>query len=449
MRAKTKKSVVTKKSPLKKRRKFLGEANGGALYVVAIIGIVALFGGVLAGGAVPEITKLATPPAPGDLYTCCDTGDGSACKPILEKQIPYQGQAYALLKSNIYQGESGHIVPTNDYTADGYRIFLNQSDKTANYSGKWPGCENGKDLIGVDTKKNGGRPCVGLPNDELIYICKDTATQCSKQVNWDTIPFDVYYRISDGPVIPEIASYCPKPKAVVSQGPQKVVANVTPDGKQRLQLETFKVEQKQTKSEWLGAWCKPAIYLYPEQKTQVNVKVAPKGPFTLTIPSYPTSGWDVTAYPDGRIIDNSVDVEYPYLYWEASIADKYINEPKDGYVVTYNELPGLFNKVLPAVGLNAKESSEFSKYWLKALPQSNYYFVGVLPEREIDTLAPLSIQPKPDSVLRVTLFFKALDQKVSVNEPSLTGFERKGFTVTEWGAFFKADKAHEGFTCLM
>ncbi len=449
MAAKIKKTVATRKTTPKKKRKFLGEANGGALYVVAILGIVALFGGVMAGGAVPQITKLATPPAPGNLYTCCDTGDGTACKPILEKQFQYQGQTYALLKSNIYQGESGHIVPTNDNTPDGFRIFLNNSDKTADYSGKYPGCEKGKDLIGVDKSKNNGRPCFGLNNDQIIYVCRDTQAQCGKQVNWDTVPFDVYYRIGDGTVPPEIASYCPKPDVVVSQGPQQVVVQVSPDGKQRLQLETFKVEQKQTKSEWLGAWCKPAIYLYPEKKTQVNVKVAPKGPFTLTIPQYPTSGWDVTAYPDGRVIDNSVNVEYPYLYWEASIEDKYINEPKEGYVVTRGELAVLFSNVLPSLGLNKKETTEFSEYWLKALPESNYYFVGVMPEHEIDTLAPLAIQPTPDSVLRVTLFFKTLDQKIDVTAPQLSGFERKGFTVTEWGAFFKADKAHEGFTCLM
>lgn len=449
MASKAKKIVATRKTTAKKKRRFLGEANGGALYVVAILGIVALFGGVMAGGAVPKITQLATPPPPGDLYTCCDTGDGSACRPILEKQFPYKGQTYALLKSNIYQGETGHIIPTNDVTPDGFRIFLNNSDQTANYSGKYPGCEKGKDLIGVDKSKNGGRPCVGLPNDQIIYVCRDTAAQCSKQVNWDTVPFDVYYRVGDGPVSPELSSYCPKPKAVISQGPQQVVLQVTPDGKKRLQLETFRVEQRQTKSEWLGAWCKPAIYLYPEQKTQVSVKVAPKGPFTLTIPYYPANGWDVTAYPDGRVIDNSVGVEYPYLYWEASIEDKYINEPKEGYVVTRGELASLFNKVLPALGLNKKETSEFSEYWLKALPQSNYYFVGVMPENEIDALAPLSINPAPDSVLRVTLFFKTLDEKITVAEPQLSGFERKGFTVTEWGAFFKADKSHEGFTCLM
>src|SRR4051812_33786607 len=127
MNSKLKKTAPTRKASVKKKRKFLGEAKGGALYVVATLGIVSLFGGVLAGGAVPTITKLSTPPPPANAYTCCDTGDGSACHPILENSFNYMGQQYALLKSNIFQGESEHIIPTNDYTPQGYRIFVNQS----------------------------------------------------------------------------------------------------------------------------------------------------------------------------------------------------------------------------------------------------------------------------------------------------------------------------------
>jgi hypothetical protein len=67
----------------------------------------------------------------------------------------------------------------------------------------------------------------------------------------------------------------------------------------------------------------------------------------------------------------------------------------------------------------------------------------------VDSLAPLTIEPKPDSVLRVSLYFKALEEKIDVTPPALSPFERKGFTVTEWGGLFKADKEHPNFTCVM
>jgi len=436
-----KKPVQTKTN----KKKMKGEAKSGALYVVAALGIVALFGGVMAGGAIPTLTKLDTPPNQGPLYTCCDSGDGAACKPILEKQISYNGEAYALLKSNIAQGESGHIVPTDQFTPDGGRIFINSSNKTANYD--IPGCEPGKDLIGINDPSAADRPCFGIPDEEIIYVCKDTVAECNKQINAGTTPFDAYFRVKDGDVPAEIASYCPKPKDTSGNKPQEIIGVPTPGGRKNLQLETFQVKQEKKLYEWLGAWCKPAINLYPTQKTNVHVEVEPKGKFTLTIPSYPNGGWDVTAYPDGRVVEGNKT--YPYLYWEASLPDSLIKEPKEGYVVEKKELATLFSKALPELGLNQKETKEFSDYWVKALPDAKYYFVGVMPESEIDYLAPLKVQPAPDSIKRVTLYFKALDTKISVPAPKPASFERKGFTVTEWGGFFKADKAHKNFTCLM
>ncbi len=435
MKAKPKKKVVR------------GEVQSGALYVVAVLGIVATFGAVMAGGAIPTLNTMKTPPKQPNLYTCCDSGDGAACHPILEKQITYNGQQYALLKSNIAQQESQHIIYTDTFTSEGNRIYLNQSDTTANYSGRIPGCEHGKDLVGIHDPSDPKKKCVGIPNDELIYVCKASAEECGKVVNNGQTAFDVYYRLSDGPVPAELTTFCPKPSGELSQTPQHVVGVPTPQGAPKLQLDTFSVKNDQKLFDWLGAWCKPAINLYPTEKTQVHVEVAPKGKFTYTNPLYPENGWDVTAYPDGKVTYK--DSTYPYLYWEASLPDSLITQPKQGYVAEYKDLKNLFSTIMPQLGLNEKESSEFSSYWLKALPQSPYYFVGVMPESEIDNLAPLTISPKPDSLLRVSLYFKALDNNETVAAPNLSGFQRNGFTVTEWGGFFKADKNHKDFTCVM
>ena len=45
----------------------------------------------------------------------------------------------------------------------------------------------------------------------------------------------------------------------------------------------------------------------------------------------------------------------------------------------------------------------------------------------------MNIEPKPDSVLRVFLSIKKLDYLVNVEEQKLERFERKGFSVVEWG----------------
>src|SRR5258708_2988537 len=102
---------VVKKQTLKKKKttfKLFGLTFGrkeasqnGALYGGAIIGVVAVFGAVMGGGITPTLDTLTTAPTPGNSYTCCDSGDGAACHPIMEKQITYNGNTYALLKSNV------------------------------------------------------------------------------------------------------------------------------------------------------------------------------------------------------------------------------------------------------------------------------------------------------------------------------------------------------------
>lgn len=412
--------------------------SSGTLYVIIILVAIIALTNALVGGITPKNQPSSSS---SNEYQCCDSGSGSSCRPLTEKQIIYNGDAYGLLKSNIFMPEIGHINPTSQFSPDGRRIFLNVTD-TLDLKKLHPdeqNCKQGQDFLrsGPD-----GETCFGIPNDQIVYVCKASKEECDLPESTETTPFDAYFRIKDGSVPSTIANSCPKPE---NSSGQKIINVQNPDGKENLQLETFQVENPP--SNWVSAWCKPAINLYPTQKTNIHVQVAPKGQFTLTIPQYPKGGWDVTAYPDGKIIHK--DAVYPYLYWEASIPDKLITEPENGYSVRYEDLPELFRTLLPGLGLNEKETREFRDYWAKALPKAPYYFVGVMPEKEIDTLAPLSVEPPPDSTLRVALYFKAAEKPININPPKLSGFKRSGFTLTEWGGFLKADKNHPEFTCMM
>jgi hypothetical protein len=456
---KAKKTTSKKVSPKKKKEVTIfglrfpikGATHNGVLFGVVMLSAIGLYAAMATGGILPSINKLKTGPTPGPQYTCCDTGDGAACQPILEKQITFNGQAYALLKSRISQGETAHIRPaevsgTSAYTPDGHRIFLNSSDHTANYS-NIEGCEPGKDLIGVDKKINNGKACAGIPNDEIIYVCMDTTENCAQNVKAHATPFDVYYRISDGPVPSSISTLCPKPKGSVDITPQQIIGVPTPGGRKNLQLETFQIKQNQPVYDYQGAWCKPAINLYPTQKTNIHVTVEPKGKFTFTLPQYPQDGWSVTAYPNGDI--HYQNQTFPYLYYEAAIPNDLIPEPQKGYIVSASELPGLFNTILPKLGLNAREQTEFSDYWEKALPKSPYYFVGIIPQENLNGMAPLTISPAPDTLFRLSLYFKPLENNDrQVSPPQLNKFIRQGFAVVEWGGIVKSDKDHP-FTCLM
>lgn len=215
--------------------------------------------------------------------------------------------------------------------------------------------------------------------------------------------------------------------------------------KNQLQLRSFIIKSDVSNSIGFSAHCKPAIYLYPEKTTDVNVKVETKGALTYTDPLYPaSSGWNVVAYPGGRIVYQGKD--YPYLYYESKIPDDLIDKPKEGFVVLYNDLPELLSDVLPKLGLSNGQTADFKEYWERILPVAPYYFVGILSEENINSFEPLSINPKPLTTIRVRLYFEALENKIEVKEPKITSPKRNGFTVVEWGGMIKTDKNHP-FTC--
>ncbi|MCL5970541.1 MAG: hypothetical protein M1450_03510 [Patescibacteria group bacterium] len=419
--------------------------NSGGKIHLAILGVVFLLAIFLAGGFL-DYKKSDSPP-PGSspsTYTCCDTGDGDACKLVEDKKFTFRGAEYDLIKSSIALLEkSGHIAKAPETGPDDKPIFLNTTDSNPLFSNGYPGYES-ICKAGDDYYFNNQGGCIGIPNDQIIFLCQ-SGENCNTQEG--TATFDAYYR-KDSYAIPDFIKNCAKP---VSGNPvpgrQIIVAPTTAEPERTLQLRTFGVRNESFVAPWLSPYCKPAIYLYPKEKTDVNVKIAPLGPLTLTIPEYPkNSGWHVTAYPNGKI--DSGNSSYNYLYYEAEIPNNLIEKPKEGFVVKHNELSVLFKDLLPKLGLNDKESKEFSDYWLKALPKSNYYFIGAVPKTELDKIAPLDIKPVPDNVIRVTLYFEALDKKINVPSPSLPNIKRDGFTVVEWGGLFKTDESHP-FTCLM
>lgn len=65
--------------------------------------------------------------------------------------------------------------------------------------------------------------------------------------------------------------------------------------------------------------------------------------------------------------------------------------------------------------------------------QNNKYNLITFQTDIYENSAKLNISPQPDSILRVFMVYKALDEFSEVQEPVLDTFERKGFAVIEWG----------------
>ena len=178
---------------------------------------------------------------------------------------------------------------------------------------------------------------------------------------------------------------------------------------------------------------KPVLYLYPEYELDVSVKLAFQGSLTVTYPTY-NDGWNVRAYPDGHLINKTDGLEYSYLFWEGVPKTAPQWNLNEGYCVAGADTASFLQKTLSELGLTPREYNEFIVYWLPQM-QDNPYNLITFQWEEYESLAPLTIYPTPDSVLRVFMVFAPLEKPVDITSPALRApFVRNGFTVVEWGA---------------
>ncbi len=180
--------------------------------------------------------------------------------------------------------------------------------------------------------------------------------------------------------------------------------------------------------------CKPVIYLYPTEKTNLNVQVTPNGGFIKTIPQYTDDGWNVEANPNGNVVDLKTGNNYDYLYWSGIGLNYPINET-EGWIVKKENIASFLDEKLKILGLNTKEIADFKEYWVTKLSDMPYYQISFLPKNQLDQMAPLKISPVyPDTVIRVMLTAKGLTQAKDIKPQVLPVTpERNGFIVAEWG----------------
>lgn len=175
---------------------------------------------------------------------------------------------------------------------------------------------------------------------------------------------------------------------------------------------------------------KPIIYIYPEEETEVTVKLKKTENLTHTYPKYEDE-WKVIAKPNGDLKDCKTGRNLYALYWEG------INtvEPnmEEGFVVKGEDTIEFLEEKLEILGLNEREANEFIIYWLPKLENNKYNFIRFQTEEEINSNMPLEITPKPDTVIRVVMEFKGLEEAVEIEEQQLETPERTGYTVVEWG----------------
>jgi hypothetical protein len=176
---------------------------------------------------------------------------------------------------------------------------------------------------------------------------------------------------------------------------------------------------------------KPVIYLYPTTTTNIKVNLSYDGEIT----TYPEigSGWQVTASPDGTLINQSDNKEYSYLFWEGIPNYDPAYDMTTGFIVSGDATQEFLQNKLAQIGLTPKEYNEFIVYWSPKMQNNPYNLIHFATAAEYDAHAKLTISPTPDKILRVFMVFQPLTQPTAVTPQSFPAFTRTGFTVIEWG----------------
>jgi len=176
---------------------------------------------------------------------------------------------------------------------------------------------------------------------------------------------------------------------------------------------------------------KPVIYLYPQRTQDVSVKLDFDGVLTYTFPTY-RNGWNVTASPDGRMINKSDNSIHYYLFWEG--VPNFNNwDFSEGFVVKGDEVERFLLDRLPLLGLTPREYNDFITYWVPQMI-SNEYNLVTFATTQYEELAQLTVFPVPDTMIIVHMVWKPIPAPVVVREQVLPHAPRRnGFTLVEWG----------------
>lgn len=279
-------------------------------------------------------------------------------------------------------------------------VFKNYEDYISRFN---------NDLLTKDDFKNN--------NYVLIYVYYDECsekeiTPIDYKINGKNIDVTFKYTASCGVCAPRTMYYLLKVDKTIDE----VVLNTNYEASNKVHCNQY-------------VTYKPLIYLYPTKEMDVKVELGYKNLLTVTYPKY-NNGWNVHVYPNGDIKDINGKTYYG-LYWEAlNFID---SDFENGFVVKKEDSVSFLEEKLEILGLNEREANEFIIYWLPKLEENEYNLIRFETMEAINEQMPLYITPEPDTIIRVLMEYKPLNEKIEIPLQQLTKTSRNGFVVVEWG----------------
>jgi hypothetical protein len=182
------------------------------------------------------------------------------------------------------------------------------------------------------------------------------------------------------------------------------------------------------------------LYLYPGEHTDVSVDIADPSRILTSYPDY-GDGWQVSASPDGTLVDRETGRSLYALYYEGRL-NSHEEIGDEGFVVSHDDLVPFLEGKLAALGLTEREAEEMIVYWLPRMQGHDACYVRFSLTDDEQRQNALEIEPAPDHLIRIRMVWKGLDASEAeevfgrIHEQKIDSVSRdtlEGFVAVEWG----------------
>lgn len=195
---------------------------------------------------------------------------------------------------------------------------------------------------------------------------------------------------------------------------------------------------------------KPNLYISGPPGTKVNVKLNLPSDTTwlVSVPPH-RDGWSFTLEKGGLIKGTSAS--YRYAYYDLRVKEEKLQDLAGKCFEKSEEVLAWMKKYLKNSSFHTNEINDFEEHWSQKIPPSKKYCVFPQENEQLDSVAPLQIEPAPSAIKRIVFVVsvgEAMEKKLArrftkppkeewkSSQRAPSSKESDGISVREWGVGF-------------
>ncbi len=173
----------------------------------------------------------------------------------------------------------------------------------------------------------------------------------------------------------------------------------------------------------------PSLFLY--SASHATYTISTSNEIQYSDPGQVHNTWNVKTMGNSLLVNG---VSRNFIYYEYKPVS--FTHPSEGWIIKRNNINGFIEKISKSLQLLPAEKDRLEKEFDIALrsTQGTSFFIGILPEEEINAQIPMTISPPIQHVRRLHFYIKPVIDIYQVEAPTLSPIHRSDEMVFEIGA---------------